>query len=328
MKLSPKHISQLGRVITGKTPPTGRQEFFGGEFLFVTPSDLQYDHYYCRSTERTVTQEAKSILPNQFIPADAVMFTCIGATIGKCGIAPSECLTNQQINSVVANEHTGSKFLYYLLCHNVDVIKGLGGGAATPIVNKSKFEEVELLVPSFRDQQAERRPLESLCVADGGIQTGPFGSQLHQADYSEEGIPVIMPKDLVGYRIAVESIARIPEDLANKLGRHRMTEGDTVYGRRGDIGRRAFIGRRQEGWFCGTGCLRIRPDLTAINPRFLFDALGSSETAGAIANRAKGATMPNLNAMLMRSVPVLVAPRRLQDYYAEQVSPRGCPSSC
>jgi len=154
MNLVPKRISQLGRVVTGKTPPTSRQEFFGGDYLFVTPSDLEYDHYYCRKTERTVTEEAKSALPNQFVPADAVMFTCIGATIGKCGIAPAECLTNQQINSVVANEDTDPKFLYYLLCHNLDAVKNLGGGAATPIVNKSKFEEVEFLVPSFRDQQA------------------------------------------------------------------------------------------------------------------------------------------------------------------------------
>ena len=154
MNLAPKHLSQLGRVVTGKTPLTSRQEFFGGEYLFVTPSDLEYNHYYCRKTERTVTDEAKSALPNQFVPADAVMFTCIGATIGKCGMAPAECLTNQQINSVVANEHTDSKFLYYLLSHNVDVVKGLGGGSATPIVSKSKFEEVEFLVPSFRDQQA------------------------------------------------------------------------------------------------------------------------------------------------------------------------------
>jgi type I restriction enzyme S subunit len=153
VNLTSKRISELGRVVTGKTPPTSRQEFFGGEYLFITPSDLEYDHYYCRNTERTVTEEAKSALPNQFIPPDAVMFTCIGATIGKCGIAPAECLTNQQINSVVANEHTDSKFLYYLLCHNVDLVKGLGGGAATPIVSKSKFEEVELLVPSFRGQQ-------------------------------------------------------------------------------------------------------------------------------------------------------------------------------
>jgi type I restriction enzyme S subunit len=169
----------------------------------------------------------------------------------------------------------------------------------------------------------ERRPLAAVCVQPDGIQTGPFGSQLHQSDYSDEGVPVVMPKDLIDYRIAAGSPARIPEDLANKLGRHRMIIGDTVYGRRGDIGRRAFIGKRQVGWLCGTGCLRIRPDSTAIQPRFLFDLLGAPETAGVIANRAHGVTMPNLNATVLRSVPVLVATRRLQEYYAEQVEPLG-----
>ncbi len=154
MNLNAKRISQLGRVVTGKTPPTSHQEFFGGEYLFVTPSDLQYRHYYCRTTERTVTEDAKTVLRKQFVPADAVMFTCIGATIGKCGIAPADCLTNQQINSVVANADTDSKFLYYLLCYNAEVVRGLGGGAATPIVSKAKFEEVELLVPPLHDQQA------------------------------------------------------------------------------------------------------------------------------------------------------------------------------
>ena len=86
MNLSPKRIAELGRVVTGKTPSTSRQEFFGGEYLFVTPSDLDYDHYYCRTTERTVTEEAKSALPNQFIPAEAVMFTCIGATDRKAHV--------------------------------------------------------------------------------------------------------------------------------------------------------------------------------------------------------------------------------------------------
>jgi type I restriction enzyme, S subunit len=167
----------------------------------------------------------------------------------------------------------------------------------------------------------ENRSLESACVARNGIQTGPFGSQLHQSDYTDDGVPAVMPKDLIGFRIDPATIARIPVVLADKLGRHRMIEGDTVYGRRGDIGRRAFISKRLVGWFCGTGCLRIRPDSDKINPRYLFDTLGSLQTASTIANRAKGSTMPNLNGTVLKSVPILVPPRDLQDRYTNFVGP-------
>lgn len=163
--------------------------------------------------------------------------------------------------------------------------------------------------------------LSDLCRVGDGIQTGPFGSQLHQADYSEFGVPVVMPKDLIGFRIECDSVARIPETLADKLGRHRMEVGDTVYGRRGDIGRRGFIARRQAGWFCGTGCLRIRPDPDRIEPRFLFETLGSPQTAGFISNQAKGSTMPNLSAGALKNVPILCPPANLQRLFAEALDP-------
>lgn len=162
--------------------------------------------------------------------------------------------------------------------------------------------------------------LQAVCVPDNGIQTGPFGSQLHQSDYTETGVPVVMPKDIIEFRIVTDSIARIPEELANSLGRHRLQEGDVVYGRRGDIGRRAFISSRQVGWFCGTGCLRLRPNSAIIDPRYFFDALGSPETAGAIAGRAKGATMPNLNAGIMADVTILTPSYALQKEYAKHVT--------
>lgn len=166
----------------------------------------------------------------------------------------------------------------------------------------------------------QRRTLGEVCSSGSGIQTGPFGSQLHQADYSETGVPVVMPKDIIDFRVSDASIARIPEDLANRLGRHRMMIGDTVYGRRGDIGRRAYIGKRQQGWFCGTGSLRIRPDSLAINPLYLFDHLGEPATVGDITNRAKGSTMLNLSTAALKPVPILVPLRSLQDLYAEQVA--------
>ena len=46
------------------------------------------------------------------------------------------------------------------------------------------------------------------------IQTGPFGSQLHQSDYEADGLPVIMQKDIVNGSISELGIARIGEQMA------------------------------------------------------------------------------------------------------------------
>jgi len=159
--------------------------------------------------------------------------------------------------------------------------------------------------------------LQEVCMEDSGIQTGPFGSQLHQCDYADEGVPVVMPKDIARMRVDTATVARIPEHLADELGRHRMRRGDIVFGRRGEIGRRAYIGSRQDGYFCGTGCLRLRADPKGVNSRFLFEMLGTSLVAGEIANRAKGSTMPNLSAGALQDVPIPLPPRVMQDRFAE-----------
>ena len=143
-------ISDLGRIVTGKTPSTKNPAFFDGKYQFVTPSDLDWKTYYCQSTERTVTEDAKKSYPNQFIPSDSVMVTCIGNTMGKCGISSGDCLTNQQINTIVPSIGINPRFVYYLLIQNKEVIRGvgLGGGSATPILNKTTFSRIRLRVPS------------------------------------------------------------------------------------------------------------------------------------------------------------------------------------
>ena len=147
--------------------------------------------------------------------------------------------------------------------------------------------------------------LGEVCDKVGGlIQTGPFGSQLHQSDYSEQGIPVVMPKDIVGGRISSETVARVSSDHVNRLSRHKLSSGDIVYGRRGDIGRQALIRPEQAGWMCGTGCLRISLGESILNPLFLHYYLSQDEVIGWITNQAIGATMPNLNTGILRSVPV------------------------
>ena len=149
-------VSDLGRIVTGKTPSTKNMQFFGGDYQFVTPSDLDWKTYYCRSTERTVTDDARKAHHRQFIPANAVMITCIGNTIGKCGISSGDCLTNQQINSIIPHDEIDPRFVYYLLLQNTALIRsiGIGGGSAAPILNKSSFSKIRLLVPPVQQWNA------------------------------------------------------------------------------------------------------------------------------------------------------------------------------
>lgn len=150
------------------------------------------------------------------------------------------------------------------------------------------------------------KTLGQLCeLGKGKIQTGPFGSQLHQADYSEEGTPVVMPADIIDGKISEAKIARVSEDHVMRLERHQLAIGDIVYGRRGDIGRQALITSKEEGWLCGTGCLRITVGKKSpIDPEYLHLYLKMSDVISYIQNQAIGATMPNLNTEILKRIPI------------------------
>lgn len=136
------------------------------------------------------------------------------------------------------------------------------------------------------------------------IQTGPFGSQLHQSDYSDEGTPVVMPKDIVCGKIDVSSIARVENHHVERLSRHKINEGDILYARRGDVGKCAYTDKSQTGWLCGTGCLRVTIDNAKAMPEFVFFQLQKKDTIGWVEKHAIGATMLNLNTSILSDVPI------------------------
>ena len=144
------------------------------------------------------------------------------------------------------------------------------------------------------------------------IQTGPFGSQLHQSDYSDDGTPVVMPKDLMNGTISEESIARVSKEHVERLEKHKIQEGDILYSRRGDVGRCAFTSEREKGWLCGTGCLKVRIDKEKAEPKFVFFQLQKAETIGWVVNHAVGSTMLNLNTSILNAAPVEVPEIEIQ----------------
>lgn len=155
MNLAPKwktlRVADLGRVVTGKTPPTGRTELLGDIYPFITPTDIG-DNRDCKPA-RHLSEEGRASLRNLLLPAKTVCVTCI-ASVGKMCMTSSPSFTNQQINSVVVDEAKYEpSFVYYLLKTRVEHLKAIAGGAATPIINKSSFSEVEVSVPDLPTQR-------------------------------------------------------------------------------------------------------------------------------------------------------------------------------
>ena len=136
------------------------------------------------------------------------------------------------------------------------------------------------------------------------IQTGPFGSQLHQSDYVDTGVPVIMPKDIINGKICDDTIARISSDLSCKLLKYQVEFEDIIYPRRGDISKCAIVDKSQKGWLCGTGCLKISIDKSLAKSKFIYYELQLPKQIGWIINHAIGATMLNLNTNILQNVPI------------------------
>ena len=145
-------IRDLGRVVTGSTPPTKSPELFGDVSLFITPSDLNYDSWRIHKSERSISQAGCEKFRTRMIPAGSIMYTCI-ASIGKIGIAAGDVLTNQQINSIVPYDDVDGRFVYYLVRNETQRIQNLNAGCAVPIINKGDFENIDVSYPSLPTQK-------------------------------------------------------------------------------------------------------------------------------------------------------------------------------
>ena len=158
-------------------------------------------------------------------------------------------------------------------------------------------------------------------VSEGGgrIQTGPFGSQLHAADYVEDGIPCIMPANMKDNRLNLTGIVRIKPEDAQRLHRNIVQAGDIVYSRRGDVTQKALISEKEDGYFCGTGCLLLRPG-SKIDPAFLTYYLSTKTYQSWIVGQAVGATMPNLNTGILQRVSFCAPPLAEQQKIAKVLS--------
>ena len=145
-----RKVSEIGNIITGSTPKTSISDNYGGEFLFVSPADIQGNRYV---NETITTLTKKGFDQGRKIREKASLFVSIGSTIGKVAQTSQESTTNQQINAVEPYDNFDDDFTFTSLENVSGSIKAIASNQAVPIVNKTTFGETEIQVPSELAEQ-------------------------------------------------------------------------------------------------------------------------------------------------------------------------------
>ena len=142
-------IADIAEVITGGTPSKANKDYYGGDFPFFKPADLDQGINTVTPTE-WLSESGK--LCSRIIPAKSTLVCCIG-TIGKSGYANVECATNQQINAIVP--YVNPKYVYWF-CNSQffkNQLQSRASATTVSIVNKKNTAEVPFLLPPLAEQK-------------------------------------------------------------------------------------------------------------------------------------------------------------------------------
>lgn len=157
-------IKDFGNVFTGSTPSTKNDDYWNGEYLFLTPSEI-VDTLQPLTPNRTVTEEGLNA--GRRIQAGDVLVTCVGE-IGRLAIANQTCCANQQINIISPhNKDIDSLYLYYNILHHRNILINNSTRSVVPILVKSTFEDI--LLPDLQST-IKKQFLSTLYVNEISIQ--------------------------------------------------------------------------------------------------------------------------------------------------------------
>ena len=131
-----KKLGELGKVITGSTPPTRDESNYSSpDVCFVKPSDIAKTGITTISnTEFHISR--KAFLQSRKLPQGSVLTTCIGI-IGKVGILGVDATCNQQINAIIPDKGVvSSSFLAYSILSRQHLLSSIANAPFVPIINK------------------------------------------------------------------------------------------------------------------------------------------------------------------------------------------------
>ena len=179
------------------------------------------------------------------------------------------------------------------------------------LIAAGKIKRDKLLPPIAKEEQPFELPVGWEWVQSGNyfseLCTGPFGAVIHKQDYVLDGVPLINPSHMVAGKILHDPSISVNSEMAETLSAYKLSEGDVVLARRGEVGRYALVTANEDGWLCGTGSFfaKLHP---ACNRNYLGLIFHDSRFRAHLQGESVGTTMTNLNQRILLEALIALPP--------------------
>jgi type I restriction enzyme S subunit len=143
----------ITKIVNGSTPSTDISEYWNGDILWATPTDLgNLRSIYIENTERKITQAGLDSCSTTLLPVGTVLLTS-RAPVGNLAIAKKPMCTNQGFKSFVPKESVSSLYLYFAIKKIVPEIQKISHGNTFTEITKELVSDFKISLPLTPDDQ-------------------------------------------------------------------------------------------------------------------------------------------------------------------------------
>ena len=341
-----KKIGDIATVVSGSTPQTSVEEFWGEGHYWVTPAELDDKTVYVSKTERQITDAALAKVKLQRLPKGTVLLSS-RAPIGKVAICDVDMYCNQGFKNCICSDLVYNKYLFYFLKDKKEYLNSLGRGATFKEISKGIVEKVVVPLPPKPTQLSIVSELDKLneLIQIKKEQLKDYDALAQSIFYEMFGDPVVNEKgwemislsELSMYpneRIAINQLSPSQyvgvENLIKDRGGVRFSnslpkansaiaykENDILLGNIRPYLKKIWLADKGGG--ASGDVVIIRISNRKITPVFLFKVLSSDSFFEYDNTYTKGAKMPRGDRKAIAKFGVILPPLPLQQSFAHKI---------
>lgn len=163
-----RKLKEIITIIGGGTPKSSKSEFWDGEIVWFTPTEIGKKKYVTDSI-RKITRDGLKYSSAKLLPKGTILFTS-RASIGDVAITKTVSTTNQGFQSWIP-EDGNSEFFYYLAQNIKPIALRLSSGSTFREISSSNIKNISTKIPSSK---IEEKKIGELL---GGIDTAIASNQ-------------------------------------------------------------------------------------------------------------------------------------------------------